>query len=246
MCKWIAFFILLIPILAFAQTTSTDKSQTDVAGRIAALEARIAALENNTKMLQQDKIVIVGSKSKSRIELRIDQERPIIQLYDKDDKLILELGLSEWFGQPLVTIQNGDVVSYFWPGAEMISENQWKDIKTTAEQNCQGYLSDKLLKGSLVVNSNYDFSIKKWLVEIVVDSLTQPAWNYYTGTGKFSVTDREVRAAYLEAGKYIYEKIVLKEYTQEYMKDCSVKIYFAIKGYDVGIWEDGNMKLTGE
>ena len=115
-----------------------------------------------------------------------------------------------------------------------------------AEKNTSGYLTEKLVKTALVASYSWNQETKNYDVQLQVDTDPQPVWSsIYLGTGRFSVSDREVRQAYQEAALYVLNL------AERYLKDTfpagyGMKIDFTIKGFSVGTYCDGQMSLAGE
>ncbi len=80
---------------------------------------------------------------------------------------------------------------------------------------------------------------------LAVNTTTQPGWNTHLGKGRFSCSDREVRASYKEASREIMKHVRTEGYFPE-IADQNVYIGFMIHTYKVGIWHGGTMKLEGE
>jgi len=111
-------------------------------------------------------------------------------------------------------------------------------LDMTAYYNNTAYLTDRLIRTGLMAYALRD------TLEIRVNTACQPTWDTHIGNGRFSVSDRELRATYGEAGTSIMTNIV-----EIYFKEIDrsrVMVYFAIHGIVVGVWCDGVMKLKGE
>lgn len=80
-------------------------------------------------------------------------------------------------------------------------------------------------------------------LELLVDTRTQPDWNTYLGEGRFNCSDREVGAAYEEAGKQLMQRVSWYFPVLDVEK---VTIEFFIMGVPVGTWQAGKMTLAGE
>ena len=117
----------------------------------------------------------------------------------------------------------------------------WSALKFTAANNSEGFLTDKLIRtGCLLLLMEHE-------LEVFIGTHTQPDWNMYLGNGRFSVSDRELRAAYIEAVDEILSMI--RTYFPEEESDLSdheIAMYFAIHGTSVGTWQGGVFKLGGE
>jgi len=119
---------------------------------------------------------------------------------------------------------------------------EWRGMQLTANQNCEGSLSDKLIKTHLQT-----FVLPTGII-LSVDTKPQPGWNVYLGNGRFSCSDREVRAAYAEAadrgsGTDIMNLVRL---SLPGIADEDVVMHFYIRGGSVGTWTDGVMTLVGD
>ncbi len=114
-----------------------------------------------------------------------------------------------------------------------------KAITFTAYHNAPGPLSEKLQRISMVARYDEDSEV----YVIGVDTTPQPTWNYHIGKGRFSVSDREIRAAYKEAGDKVFSLAsdwLLSQNPKE------VVIYFSVMNWDVGVWHDHTFTLVGE
>lgn len=117
----------------------------------------------------------------------------------------------------------------------------WEVLYFTAYNNCEEYLTDKLIQESC----------KAFLLEmgltVTVNTKTQSPWNVYLGEGRFSVSDRELRAAYIEAAERVLENIRIY-FSEEGsgLSDQEITINFAIRGSPIGTWRGGSFKLAGE
>jgi len=118
---------------------------------------------------------------------------------------------------------------------------QWMELEFTAVHNHESYLTDKLVRTDCVAYLLED------RLSICVDTRTQPGWDVYLGEGRFSVSDRELRAAYTEATNRILKDIRIYFPEKESgLSDQEIEIAFAIYGSEVGVWKGGVFKLEGE
>lgn len=168
------------------------------------------------------------------------------KIYNSDGKLAIEMGISEWFMDSLITVYGQTKNAYMWNGAYIPSRVEWEVQKMVAEENNESFLSTKLNKQGLSANMFYNSVEKKQELSIYIDTNTQATWNVYLGNGRFSVSDREVKAAYIEAGTFVKNEIVGKRFDEIVSSDFNVVVYFSNRGSSVGVWKNGDMKLTGE
>ena len=114
---------------------------------------------------------------------------------------------------------------------------EWRGIVLCSICNSSSYLTDRLLRCSMVAVA------KPAHLFVNVDTKTQPGWNTYLGNGRFSCSDREVRAAYEEAAaegmQFVW--VLFPE-----ISESDVQIEFQIQGALVGTWQGGKMTLEGE
>lgn len=115
----------------------------------------------------------------------------------------------------------------------------WRALDLTAAHNNESYLSDKLIK------TGFGVYLLPTGITVGVGTKTQPSWDTYLGNGRFSVSDRELRAAYLEAVEEIFEIIDLA-FIGSGLQRSHVKIIFSIRGSDVATFKNNQLKLEGE
>lgn len=238
--------ILAFSVLIVGNMFSQDIS-SDVSGKISALENRVQELENLMNNPEFTSLTIKNNDNSSSIRFVAYGNCPRIIFYDKDGNESVEVGISDWFKNGLITMYSNDKKNntYFWNGAFIPNKTQWAILKINSENNVESYLSDKLIKKSFVVSYYFDTNDNINKISVVVDTITQPIWNYYIGTGKFSVSDREIRLAYIEAGNYIQKEIIIPQLNILFDK-YDLNIIFTMKGYSIGTWTNGDMKLSGE
>ena len=114
---------------------------------------------------------------------------------------------------------------------------QWRALDLTAHLNSKGHLTDQLVRSSLKALAFPD------ALSLIVDTQTQPKWDVYRGDRRFDCTDRELRAAYLEAAGDIMESVRL---CFPEIADDDVKIEFFIQGTDIATCQGGKITLVGE
>lgn len=114
---------------------------------------------------------------------------------------------------------------------------EWKSLKLMAAGNYKDNLTEKLINCSFETLPFPDYFY------VNVDTKCQPDWNVFLENGRFNVSDREIRAAYSEAGDMIIKivKTSLPDIDKKY-----IKIYFFIQGEGVGRYTNGKMLLVGE
>jgi hypothetical protein len=215
---------------------------------IEALTDRIAALEDFIKQATFENIYIKDPGSQALIALVADQGRPNILIFDKGGTKKMEIGLSSLIEDSLITLYGQDEAKnvYVWNGSTVPSRIDWAVMALNAETNTSGYLTEKLVKTAMVSSCRWISETGKYAVRLRVTTDTQPVWNSaYLGTGRFSVSDREVRQAYLEAGAYVLG--LADSYLKEVLPaGYAVEIEFTIKGFTVGTCCEGQMTLAGE
>lgn len=117
---------------------------------------------------------------------------------------------------------------------------EWKAVAMTAYENNEDYLTAKLIRKSLQVYRDYPNNKILWLR---VDTRCQPEWDVYLGSGSFSISDSELRAAYQKAVVSIMRKI--KIFYPEYGEE-NITITFYIKEDLICEYSYGKMLLKGE
>ncbi|NPV54739.1 MAG: hypothetical protein HPY71_14690 [Firmicutes bacterium] len=174
--------------------------------------------------------------------LRASQHGGAVGVYNQTGKLGVALSAVKEGG--FVSIHNPQGVSAVTITQDSVvpENNDWKAFKLTARLNTGGWaLAQKLNQVSFTVVPSVVDRLK---LEAQVNTTCQPSWNFYLGQGRFSVSDREVRAAYEEAGNYVFEEYIQPVFSQ--VSKNEVKITFFIQSYEVGTWRNGVMKLKGE
>lgn len=211
----------------------------------------ITLAENTTpeKVVEAERFILRDALGQVKAELLLADGCPEFVMYDNSGEKGVIITLAD--GEPRITLYN----SYSWAYVKLIAANdyegmshipsrdEWLALQMTAWENSSFYaLTSKLNKSAFTVayTPGTDDGI---LFRISVNTTTQYSWNYHTGLGKFSVSDREVRAAYEEAAQVVFG--MLKFY-YFYAKPNEVKITFYINTYEVGTWHNGVMKLKGE
>ena len=113
---------------------------------------------------------------------------------------------------------------------------EWAALCFTAHYNSEECLSGRLVKTGLNV-------YLEDCLDLLVGTNTQPDWNVYLGSGRFSCSDREVRAAYEEAAEKLMKHVRV---WFSGIADEDVRIDFEILGSEVGTGQGGKMTLEGE
>lgn len=141
-----------------------------------------------------------------------------------------------------VVVPVAGVAYYKWAPEEFnephtLTEAEFRVLRMNAEMNCRDHLTDRLVKTSFLAVCFND------TLQLYVNTNCQPSWDTHIGNGRFSVSDRELRATYGEAGANVmkYVEVYLPGVDKE-----RVLVFFAVRGIDVGIWCNGVMKLEGE
>lgn len=117
----------------------------------------------------------------------------------------------------------------------------WKCLDMVANNNSEAAITDKLTRIS------FNAILMRDKMFILVDSKTQPTWDFYLGKGRFSISDREIKVAYQEASEKILKE--LRNYfpmPDSGLDDNEIEIMFYINGATVGNWKNGVFKLEGE
>ena len=200
------------------------------AGQVQAADGRFGTIE-------AQRIVLKDSAGRDRIVMSVDEETPEIIMFSEDGEALITL-TAALGGVIFVT---GDGVPWFATGNSATATKEVASaLYATAYLNCEGYLTDNLIRTSCLVTpgEGWEEPADLWRVSVATD--TQPSWNYHIGAGRFSVSDGEVRNAYRDAGDNISQSLI------NYAGKHNYEIHFTIKGYDVGTYRDGEMTLKGE
>lgn len=209
-----------------------------------------AAAEN----VEVDRLVLRDSQGRVRLELKINEyDNPVLVMYDPNGREVISLlGFAGWPGLTLSAYEGGNLKSVTIVYASNVaaaasyvpSVQSWRALKMTADQNVGGYaLTTKLQKIGLIAHEVF-LSGGPVQLRLQVNTQTQPSWNYHVGQGRFSVSDREVKNAYKEAGDYIVQQLVPVYFPD--MKAENVEIEFYVSSYKVGKYYNGVMTLEGE
>lgn len=214
-----------------------------VAGAVFAEES--PASPADPKTVDVERLVIRDSEGRVRIELTVLDDEPVIRLYTAHGAIIFELhaweetfAIRKWgyFGNDSLVdvLKSYDDIAMRW---------ELGLVRMIAVMNTDAYgLTDRLIKKSFNADIIQSTAEKPSNIMAMVDTLTQPIWNVYRGNGRFSVSDRELRATYQEAGT-----VVCKDICGFFPVSMDrVTIQFSINGAYVGVWRDGVMKLAGE
>ena len=242
---YLTLVVLLVSNISFAQSSKT--SQDDMAKKIDVLTDRITQLEAQLKLATFESILVKDPSSQASVLIQVEKGNPSITVFDKNCTKKIEIGISQLIDDSLISLYGDQPAKnvYLWRESCIPNKIDWAIVAMNAETNTAGYLSDKLVK--TVFNSRYTWNQAKstYEVSVQVNTETQPIWNNYLGTGRFSVSDREVKQAYQEAAAYVIT--TLGRYLDQVMPNgYSPIINFTIKGYSVGTWRDGEFTLDGE
>jgi len=238
----IAIITMCVTVNAFGQS---DEG-VDLQGKIIELEARIIELEEILDKAEFKRIEVKNEGSDASIVIGVEGQFPFIKIFDSDGNAAIEIGISEWLIDSLITIYGQSRNAYLWNGGYIPSEMEWEILKMTASENNESFLSTKLNKQGFDAAIIYNDKDKKHEISVFIDTITQPIWNVYLGDGRFSVSDREVRAAYNEAAIFIRDNIIGKRFNDIIGEDYNIVIYFTNRGSSIGVWTNGVMKLSGE
>ena len=114
----------------------------------------------------------------------------------------------------------------------------WQRVRTNAARNCEEYLTDRLKRRSFVITQGPDHQV------VGVDTWPQPDWlDAWKGKGRFSCSDRELRATYQEAAEATM--ITVKSYFSGATTENTL-VSLTIMGYPVGVYWNGKLTLEGE
>lgn len=114
---------------------------------------------------------------------------------------------------------------------------EWKALVFTARVNAQSQLTEKLFSNQSQLRAR---PTDLWLH---TGTQATPKWPVALGGGRFSCSDREVRAAYEEAADVIMKSV---RASFPSVSDKNVKIRFSEAESIIGTWTDGKMTLEGE
>jgi len=198
-----------------------------------------------------DSLVMKDAEGRVRVELTMNDSTPELRFYDTNGKVRLLLSVPDDGPRIMLLTEDGEFAYtglYLnrnddgWvsvSSSHVPTDWEWLVLESIAKNNAFDALTEKLCK------IGFDLAYLPWqpgneTLIAVVNTTTQPAWNYHIGQGKFSVSDREVRAAYMEAAEYVKSKLLPS------LPAKTVIIEFLIQGYKVGTWTNGVMKLVGE
>ncbi len=228
--------------LALVLATSADATCQDVP---------MANTEEVVSIIEAQELVIRDSQGRIRIRLGIEKsegfEWPRVTLYDDRGVGMLAIESVGWgtfsFFLPWMSEESRErrVLDFT---TVIPTSIQWDTLRMVAEQNVLGWaLTQKITK--LGLTAFYDESADKDDIHLYlsVNTNPQPVWNTHTGGGRFSVSDREVRAAYKEAGDAVLG--IVNSYLPV-LSPTQIRIMFYVNTYPVGTWHDGVMKLAGE
>jgi hypothetical protein len=223
----------------------------------------IVFAEDDVKTIEVERLVLKDKEGEIRAELVIDGNMPTLRMYDETGKKGVELLVSEkgsslrlfdkWGFElivasevPLSTKPYDPFDPKTWYRDSYVPDaTEWKILNMTTVHNCSGWaLTDKLVKTSFVINRISSLGDPDLKLRAFVNTATQPSWNNHLGSGRFSVSDREVRAAFLDAGNYVFTSIIQQSFYDVAPND--VEIVFYIQGFEVGTWYNSVMTLKGE
>lgn len=237
--------VLIVVFLAAILSSGTVDASDDVGelhARINDLEQELLSTRNEVRILVErlaglERLVDVDDRSLTAETLRV-----------VDTRGVQRASLSTTFGLPALTFydSSGGLLLYMSGGSHVPSAEEWGSLLTTAYSNSEMYLTDNLVSASMTVEHLWWSAIEadspSYLIS--VNTKTQPGWNVYIGNGRFSVSDRVVRAAYRDAAQYIVSELLMGSVAA--VPHEEILIAFYINGVEVGYWRDGEMILAGE
>ncbi len=119
------------------------------------------------------------------------------------------------------------------------TQAEWGALRLMARFNGVQGLSNEILSNFVMVEALPDH------LSLRVDTQPQPgSEDIFTGPGRFSCSDREVRVIYQRAAARIMKNV--RDDFFPSIDDEDVKIEFSAKGFIVGTWTGGKMTLAGE
>lgn len=211
----------------------------------------LQAAESIVDEIRARRVVVVDEAGRERVVIRGDENGGQLEMFNKGGEKQVELQFTEGVGGSILiksplgsSLLNGRTL---WLGESILWEDRLKALYLTAYLNTGGWaLTQKLSQTSFTIDAGLiplpaPDGVK---LEVQVNTTCQPTWNFHLGQGRFSVSDREVRVAYEEAGNYVFEKYIQPAFPK--VSKNEVKITFFIQGYEVGTWRNGVMKLKGE
>jgi len=114
----------------------------------------------------------------------------------------------------------------------------WQRVRSNAAQNTQGFLTERLQKRMYRLTQGYECQV------VQVDTWPQPDWlDAYKGKGRFSCSDRELRATYEEAAEAAM--VVVKSYFPQ-ATTKNTQVHLSVMGYPVAVYDNGELTLEGE
>jgi hypothetical protein len=135
----------------------------------------------------------------------------------------MALGSTKYFY--LSTDQNTDVT---------LTKGELAALQLTAYYNNTGSLTSRLIRQSLRA------FLGSMSLDIIVDTVVQESWQVSKGGADFAVSDGEVMLAYMEAGDMVLS------WVHRYFPDIqpkAVNIVFTIKGFKVGVYQQGKFTI---
>jgi len=203
---------------------------------------------DDVKTIEVERLVLKDKEGAIRAELVMDGDVAIFRMFDVEGAKRVELGVG--YSPSLVFYPPPSLVFYpptGQPEITAINAVSWNLLALKARENTCGWaLTNKINKLSFDIYL-LDPPIDGVRLRAFVNTDTQPSWSVHKGGGAFSVSDREVKAAYLEAGRYVLDNIIWPAVSGIHtFQKSDVEILFFIRGYEVGLWRNGVMKLTGE
>ena len=238
MSKRLSACITALLCLALAAIVSATATCQDVS---------TTGTRSNVETIEVQRLVIKDGNGQTRIELTVQDDCPQIVFRNAYGHVILVISARDRYEYEIRQPALGD----FYPDDVVLNFDsliptwyQWDMLDMIARLNTSGYgLTERLHMTAFNAHFDADAGPNDVRIRASVNTETQPGWNYHMGQGRFSISDREVRSAYQEAGEAALKAMNIYF---PYDGPQQVAITFRINGYLVGEWHNGVMKLAGE
>lgn len=238
---------------------------------IIGVDTMLAFAEKSPVVIEAERFVLKDAQGNIKAELASNGDITELRFLDEEGKkrmvmMVDEEGarielLSTFDEYPLAGIYlSGDyILGTYIPSKEnswdknrnsyIPGYGEWKALEFTLRYNHPGIgLTDKLqlwgVQAYYIPNPDDD-GVK---VKVFVNTDTQPSWRYHLGQGKFSVSDREIRAAYTEAANVVTDWVKRIDFFGPLLMldESLLEVVFTVCHYPVGAWRNGILKLEGE
>jgi len=129
-----------------------------------------------------------------------------------------------------------------------VEESIQRNRESIAMNSLSLSASEGIITDKLVVQKALFFIWDDSSVHVSIDIRPQPIYSSkFLGGGEFDLTDRELRNALEEICENIIEETRGRIQLIRYDKQQEIKkIYITANNYEVGLYENGNIKLRGE